>query len=79
MPKTLRINLLKTDIVEAVKELKCYGYVLSSKSSHDNSNSGEKEIFVDPDFSDLIVIPSEYFTDIKSTPFVMTGKLIFQV
>ncbi|ORY48086.1 S-adenosyl-L-methionine-dependent methyltransferase [Rhizoclosmatium globosum] len=84
MSKTLRINFLKTSKSQITEELRAAGYKVklqgrnTPESSLPSIASNEDCICVDELFNDFLVIPTEFFSDIKSSSVVTEGKLIFQ-
>ncbi|KAJ3209940.1 putative methyltransferase nsun7 [Entophlyctis luteolus] len=81
MSKTLRINYLKTNKSQVLDEIKAAGFNVkttrASISDPADLASGNF-IRIDDMFNDFLVIPTEYFSDIKNSPVVTEGRLIFQ-
>lgn len=75
MRKYLRINYSRTTLEQVQKELGEYGFKFKAEQY---LNDDSETLYLDEDFSDLIVIPSVYFADLKSKPIVEEGRLIFQ-
>jgi 16S rRNA C967 or C1407 C5-methylase (RsmB/RsmF family) len=73
MPKTLRINYLQTSLEEIEHEFEILGLKFSREETSDSDC-----MYLDNDFPELIVVPSIYFGDLKTTSLVTEGKLVFQ-
>jgi 16S rRNA C967 or C1407 C5-methylase (RsmB/RsmF family) len=73
MPKTLRINYHQTSLEEIEHEFENLGLKFSREETSDADC-----MYLDDDFPELIVVPSIYFGDLKATPLVTEGKLVFQ-
>jgi 16S rRNA C967 or C1407 C5-methylase (RsmB/RsmF family) len=73
MPKTLRINSLQTTLDQIEQEFDNLGF----KFSRDPTTDIET-MYLDEDFPELIVVPSIYFGELKASPLVTEGRLIFQ-
>ncbi|KAJ3209744.1 hypothetical protein HDU67_005963 [Dinochytrium kinnereticum] len=85
MPKTVRINFLKTTKEDVAEELRNLGYRVktvpptSQQLSNRIANNVKVEfIELDETFTDYFVIPSELFSEIKGSPPVTEGRLVFQ-
>jgi 16S rRNA C967 or C1407 C5-methylase (RsmB/RsmF family) len=89
MPKTLRINSLKTNRKEIEEKLRKMGYsahlVKFSELREEqqeyilfHDSNIENVIYLDDDFEDLLIIPSRLLGDLKSSTLVEQGYLIFQ-
>ncbi|KAJ3275849.1 putative 28S rRNA (cytosine-C(5))-methyltransferase [Terramyces sp. JEL0728] len=83
IPKTLRINRLKTGKKELTKKIKDLGYfvemeTLNSIPDEICNRHIDQLIYLDDDFDDLLVIPPSIYAEIKAGPLVTEGYLIFQ-
>ncbi|KAJ3171281.1 putative 28S rRNA (cytosine-C(5))-methyltransferase [Irineochytrium annulatum] len=85
MPKTVRINFLKTTKDAAAEELREAGYRVktipptSLQVQQRITNGVKVEIIeVDDTFVDYFVIPADFFSDVKGSDIVMDGRLVFQ-
>ncbi|KAI9352890.1 S-adenosyl-L-methionine-dependent methyltransferase [Obelidium mucronatum] len=86
MSKTVRINFLKTSKTQIAEDLRAAGYKVklngrtntSEQASPYPTSSSDDCICMDDLFNDFLVIPTEFFSDIKSSSVVTEGKLIFQ-
>ncbi|KAJ3108876.1 putative 28S rRNA (cytosine-C(5))-methyltransferase [Phlyctochytrium planicorne] len=85
MPKTVRINYLKTDKEGVAEELRDFGFrvktvppTLQQLQNRASNNVKTEFIELDETFSDYFVIPPDLFSEIKSSRPVLEGRLIFQ-
>ncbi|KAJ2994941.1 hypothetical protein HDV02_001170 [Globomyces sp. JEL0801] len=82
MPKTLRINQLKTTKNEIINHLRQSGFKVAVRNERDpfGTQSSQSDSFIrfDSDFDDLLIIPQEHFATLKASPLVNDGYLIFQ-
>ncbi|KAJ3268833.1 putative 28S rRNA (cytosine-C(5))-methyltransferase [Borealophlyctis nickersoniae] len=81
MPKCLRVNLPKVTREFVVEELRHMGYPVEyapPKMDNRAARTDKPAIYFDPDFDNLLVVPSEYFSEIKGSKIVTEGRLIFQ-
>lgn len=74
MPKTLRINFLLTTLEQVEREFENMGFKFNREKTEGDDNC----MFLDHDFPELIVVPSDYFGDLKASQMVADGRLIFQ-
>ncbi|KAI8610454.1 S-adenosyl-L-methionine-dependent methyltransferase [Chytriomyces sp. MP71] len=81
MPKMVRINFLKTNKNQVAEELRLAGFkvrLTKPTEFYTFPTDADDCITVDDMFSDFLVIPTALFSDIKSSPILTEGKLIFQ-
>ncbi|KAJ3110456.1 hypothetical protein HDU96_006611 [Phlyctochytrium bullatum] len=86
MPKTVRVNLLKTSLEQVAEELRCLGYRVKTTppteqqlASRVSNNIKAECIEVDHLFHDHFSIPSDMFSEIKGSSAVEEGKLVTTV
>ncbi|KAI8807660.1 hypothetical protein BJ742DRAFT_854100 [Cladochytrium replicatum] len=79
MPKSYRVNMLRTTPNAVINELISSGFpVCSNHTGSIRPGIPPPCIEVDPDFQDLLIIPQDCYPNLKSHPLVLDGKLIFQ-
>nr|KAJ3419985.1 hypothetical protein HK105_006256 [Polyrhizophydium stewartii] len=83
MPKTLKVNTLRSSTDEVARKLEGLGYrvmlkPLASIPREITQRYGADLIYLDEDFDDLFVIPPKFFAEIKAGPLVSEGLLVFQ-
>lgn len=80
--RTLRINSLKCTKKELVQQCQALKFNIELQTLNNISEfrkaQAEDLIYLDDDFSDLLVIPSSIFASVKASPLVKEGLLVFQ-
>ncbi|KAJ3034700.1 hypothetical protein HK097_004417, partial [Rhizophlyctis rosea] len=77
LPKHARVNIAKTTREGVAQALRGMGYPVELRQRK-MSVQDESIIHLDENFDDVFVVPAQFCNDLKGTPLVEEGKLVFQ-